>query len=97
MKDSRLKTSLEIIGIFIIIIWGVEIIDIIFPGSFHEYGIYPRETAGLIGIILAPLIHADFLHLFSNTVPLFFLGLAILYFYPKSSGVAIIIIYLLTG
>lgn len=37
-------------------------------------GIRPRRVAGLIGIIFAPLLHADFQHLFFNSIPLLVLS-----------------------
>lgn len=44
-------------------------------------GIYPREIKGLIGIATGALVHADFSHVFSNSVPLFILGWCLCYFY----------------
>jgi membrane associated rhomboid family serine protease len=60
-------------------------------------GILPRVPSGLIGIVTAPLIHADFSHLISNTAPLFILGWIIFFFYPKISYLLLAFIYLLTG
>jgi len=46
-------------------------------------GILPRTISGLIGIILAPLIHGNVSHLISNTFPLLFLAGTVYYFYTK--------------
>lgn len=46
------------------------------------FGIYPRTLFGLIGIFTGPLIHANVLHLISNTFPILFLGGILFYFYP---------------
>jgi membrane associated rhomboid family serine protease len=43
------------------------------------------------------LIHADFSHLISNTIPLIILGWIIFYFHPKVSYILFIFIYLVTG
>lgn len=41
--------------------------------SFNILGILPRTWAGIPGIILAPLLHGSFSHLFFNSLPLFLL------------------------
>ncbi|MBT8380451.1 MAG: rhomboid family intramembrane serine protease [Ignavibacteria bacterium] len=60
-------------------------------------GLLPRNLAGLLGIVTAPLIHGDFSHLISNTFPLIVLGWIILFFYPRISFFLFVFIYLLTG
>ncbi len=60
-------------------------------------GLLPRNLIGLLGIITSPLIHADFSHLISNTIPLVILGWIIFFFYPKVSYILFIFIYILTG
>lgn len=37
-------------------------------------GIYPRNPFGLIGILFAPFLHANFNHLFFNSIPLIVLA-----------------------
>ncbi|MEM6829900.1 MAG: rhomboid family intramembrane serine protease [Bacteroidota bacterium] len=46
-------------------------------------GIYPRETSGLLGVLFAPMIHGDFNHLLSNSIPLLVLGGSLYFFYPS--------------
>ncbi|MGC4804411.1 rhomboid family intramembrane serine protease [Micromonospora sp. DT233] len=41
-------------------------------------GIIPRRIEGLDGVIFSPLLHADFNHLYSNSVPLILLGTFVL-------------------
>lgn len=65
--------------------------------DFSNYGILPREFIGLRGIVLAPLIHGNFNHLFNNIVPLFILGWALFYFYSKLALRLFILSYLLAG
>ena len=93
-EKVRFRKSLSIPLIFIFIIWSVKIIEIILDTTFVKYGLYPREIDGLIGIITAPLIHANFTHLISNTFPLLFLGIGISYFYPESAKKVFIIVYI---
>lgn len=82
---------------FVILLWLIKIFEIFFNISFNSFGIYPRSFSGLIGIITAPLIHANFNHLVSNSIPLLVLGLGITYSYPKSSKKLFAGIYLLHG
>ena len=58
------------------LLWLVWIVDLIWPGSLSilGYGIVPRTTFGLRGILVAPFIHAGLQHLVANTIPLLLLG-----------------------
>ncbi len=46
-------------------------------------GIYPLNLRGAVGILTAPMIHGNFNHLLSNTVPLLALGGTLYFFYPS--------------
>ena len=63
--------------------WVVFLLGIILPFNFNLLGIYPRSFRGLPGIIFAPLIHGNFIHIFSNTFPMLFLGLILFMFYDR--------------
>jgi len=81
----------------IILLWSIHIISWITGYSFAHYGIYPREWHGMLGILTAPLVHADFQHLLSNSFP-FFVLTGIIYFFYKSVAIpSFVLIYLLTG
>jgi len=82
---------------FVFLLWVIKISEIIFNLNLTTFGILPGSVNGLPGILLAPLIHANFKHLFSNSLPILFLGTGIIYFYRKSSYKVILIIYLGTG
>ena len=94
---QKIVSSLIITFSFIALLWLIQISQVIFDTSFIRFGLYPRKLTGLIGIITAPLIHAGFGHLFSNTLPLIFLGVGILYFYPKSGIKVFILVYFVPG
>lgn len=67
---------------FVGIIWAVFLLNYIFPfADFRNYGIRPRDIDGLIGIVLAPILHANFGHIISNSIPLFILSAALVAFY----------------
>ena len=74
---KKLFLSIIIPGIFIFFMWLVKIIEILFELDLSGYGIFPLTLKGLPGIIFSPFIHADFNHLFNNSLPLFFLSVAL--------------------
>jgi membrane associated rhomboid family serine protease len=58
------------------LMWAVEVVDLV-AGDLDAGGIQPREPDGLLGIVLAPFLHAGFPHLLANTVPFLLLGATI--------------------
>jgi membrane associated rhomboid family serine protease len=93
----RLLLSMIIPGIFVFFMWLVKIIEVVFEIDLSGFGIYPLTLQGLPGILFSPFIHADFTHLFNNSVPLFFLSLALFYFYSEVALRVFIWTYFLTG
>lgn len=94
---KRLFLSSIIPGIFIFLMWFVKLCELLFNTSFAQYGIYPMKFQGLRGIIFSPFIHADFGHLFNNSIPLFFLSVALFYFYSEVALKVFALTYLITG
>jgi len=82
---------------FTLLLWLIHLSAVFILPAAEASGIYPRRAAGLPGILLAPLLHASFEHLISNTFPLLVLGGGMLYFYPKASKIALPFLYLLPG
>jgi membrane associated rhomboid family serine protease len=70
---SILPSSFIAVGIM----WIVFLIDVIWSGSFHHFGILPRTLEGLWHIPIAPFIHGDIFHLIGNTLPLMGIGFMI--------------------
>lgn len=67
--------------LLVILIWAVFLVEFTFQISFAEYGIIPRKLIGLRGIVLAPFIHGNFVHLSSNTIPFLVLSILLFAFY----------------
>ena len=98
MNDKKkFITSLILPVGFVFLLWVIKISEIIFNLDLIGFGILPGNVKGIPGILLAPLIHANIKHLFSNSLSILFLGTGIIYFYRKSSYKVILIIYLGTG
>jgi len=56
------------IVVFVGIIWLVFAADQLLP--LEQYGLVPRSSKGLIGIVAMPFLHADLTHIMGNTIPL---------------------------
>ena len=56
-----------------LIVWGAYLVTLILPGLLL-LGIVPRKLHGLTGLIFAPVLHANFNHLFFNSIPLIVLA-----------------------
>jgi membrane associated rhomboid family serine protease len=94
---KKLLLSIIVPAIFVFFMWLVKIIEVLFEIDLTRFGIFPLEAQGLPGILLSPFIHADFKHLFDNTLPLFFLATAVFYFYSEVAVKVLFWTYLLTG
>jgi membrane associated rhomboid family serine protease len=95
-RTQRFFFSLIYPTLFVLLLWIIKSYEILFVISLSKYGILPRHLAGLPGIFFAPLIHGDFFHLFSNTIPLLILGIIICYFYTSIAFEVFFLIYFLS-
>jgi len=94
---KKLLLSMLIPGIFVSLMWLVKIIEVLFSLDFSNLGIFPLTLRGIPGILFSPFIHSGFGHLFNNSLPLFFLGTALFYFYSEIAVKVSLWTYLLTG
>ncbi len=63
--------------VLLALMWAVQLADSILPGSFSGFGIRSWDPAGLVGILFAPLLHANWTPLIANSVPFLVLGLLV--------------------
>ena len=70
-------------GGFVVVLWILEIFDAASGHPLDGYGVQPRSEDGLVGVVLAPMLHFGFDHLVSNTVPVLVLG-----FLTLATGIA---------
>ncbi|MEZ5460314.1 rhomboid family intramembrane serine protease [Dokdonella sp.] len=78
-------------------IWLVWLGGWLLGWKMGDLGIEPRRLGGLLGILSAPLAHASFSHLMSNTLPLALLATLTLYAYPLAARYAMPAIWLASG
>lgn len=93
----RLRNSILIGLVLMLIIWGVRLIEWSLSVNFYYLGIYPLKVQGLIGILTAPLVHANFAHAAANSVPLFVTTVVIFYFYREVAWQVFLLIWVITG
>lgn len=82
---------------FLALIWIIHLLQFIGGWDWSNFGLFPRRTWGLTGILTSPLIHADFAHISSNTLSLFILSLFVYHFYRSVAVKATVLIYLFSG
>lgn len=66
---SQTKNNIPILEIILLIIWLFFFASLFFR-KILLLGIIPRRVYGLSGILFAPLLHANFNHIFFNSIPL---------------------------
>lgn len=71
---ARWMGGLKLLGGMVALMWVLEIVDTVVGHALDTYGIYPRDTEGLLGIVTAPFLHYGFGHLIANSVPLLAMG-----------------------
>jgi len=94
---KKLFLGFLIPAISVFMMWFVKLTELAFETDFTGLGIYPLQLNGLPGIIFSPLIHSDFSHLISNSVPFLLLGTALFYFYAGPAVKIFTLNYFLTG
>lgn len=72
------QKSAVLVGCFTLLLYAIEFVDVVTDDRLQNNGIEPRTLDGLWGILFAPVLHADWAHLFANTVPLLVLGFLVL-------------------
>jgi len=82
---------------FVMLLWVIKAMEWALSFDFGIFGIHPRTIEGTFGIITAPLIHGDLMHLISNSFPLILLGVCIFYFYNRIAVEVFFWIYFMTG
>lgn len=71
---DQIQANLETLAWITLILWGVFFLNQALSQRLLFLGIIPRKPYGLFGIFFAPFLHANFNHLFFNTIPLLVLS-----------------------
>ncbi|MXN91063.1 rhomboid family intramembrane serine protease [Flavobacterium sp. Sd200] len=65
----------------VLLLWIVYWVEVRFHIYLSDWGIQPRTLIGLRGILFSPFLHGSLEHIYNNSIPLFVLIAAMLYFY----------------
>lgn len=79
------------------LLWLIHLIAWAGELPLSGFGVYPRTTSGLLGILTAPLVHGSWGHLASNSAPLLVLLTGILVFFRKEIFPVLWVSYLAPG
>ena len=82
---------------FVVLMWSFFLVELVTHFPLTSFGIVPRTLFGAVGIIFAPLLHGNFLHLASNSVPMLVLGTLLYLFYNAIAPKVFAYCYFLTG
>jgi membrane associated rhomboid family serine protease len=69
--------------LFVMAMWVSFYVGLHYFREMHEFGILPKSVKGMRGVPLHVFIHGDFKHLLNNSIPIFFLVMALKYFYRQ--------------
>lgn len=71
--------------LLLFLMWFVFLVENSFNIDWSSHGILPRTFLGLQGVIFSPFLHGNLNHIANNTIPLFILTAALIYFYRNLS------------
>ncbi len=97
IEGQALLHSMIMPFIVLALMWLVFGVDQLFGLGLGEYGVQPLKPIGLIGIITAPMLHANIGHIAANSIPFFLLFSGLFYFYKDLAWKIFWLSWLLTG
>lgn len=81
----------------VLLIWVVYYLELQWGINLNRHGVYPRSLKGLQGVLFSPLIHGSLDHLYNNSLPLFILLAALIYFFPSQAFRVVLVGGLMAG
>ncbi|NCD41633.1 MAG: rhomboid family intramembrane serine protease [Bacteroidia bacterium] len=86
------------IPLIIVILWfTIHYTDEVLAFNLNQYGLIPLRFKGLAGIVTAPLLHADYRHIWSNAVPFILLGGGLFILYKPIAIKILMFAWVITG
>ena len=82
---------------FVGLLWIIFLVGYFNTINLVKYGVLPRETKGLVGILTSIFIHGDIEHIASNSLPLIVLGMLLFFFYKKIAKQTFVWIWIISG
>jgi membrane associated rhomboid family serine protease len=99
MNQDRKKFfgSLAIPALLVTLMWVVKVAEMAFSIDLSPWGLIPKTTHGLVGILTLPFLHGSWEHLLTNTSAVLVLGTALYYCYPTLAHRIMLISWLASG
>jgi len=97
MRTENFKLSFKLALVFTVLIWVIWLAGELFALDLWQFSIYPGQLDTLAGILTAPLIHGSLSHVVSNSLPILVMLTILLYIYPKSAPLVLIVLYIGSG
>ena len=99
INQNNIVKPLIILGVFIALFWGIEIIDFLsgFFWDFDQHGIRPRSINSIDNIFIAPFLHGGFSHVAANSVPFLVLGALIMWRSMRDFWMVTLIVIIISG
>lgn len=94
---KRIYLSMVFPLFFLFILFCMQTLKSGLDWNFTHLGIYPQSKQGVFGIFAHPLIHSDWNHLLSNSIPLFILSWCLYYFYKDLASTVFILVWIIGG
>jgi len=79
------------------LMWAIQILDAILPGSFTGFGLRSWDFGSLQGLVLGPLLHSGWPHLIANSLPFLVLGCLVAVEGAKRFWLVTVIVALIGG
>ncbi|MEV7541662.1 rhomboid family intramembrane serine protease [Streptomyces sp. NPDC089915] len=73
-RGERALAAAKLMLGWVALLWALEAVDYATGHALDQYGLRPRDTGHLIGIVACPFLHFGFDHVASNSVPLLVFG-----------------------
>lgn len=98
LPENPLRAAIGMV-VFLAFLYAVQLANTTLFGMklSSYYGLVPRQLDGLDGILFAPLLHANWAHLISNSVPLLVLGWLVLAGGPRQFAAVTATVWLVAG
>ncbi|MDN4503770.1 rhomboid family intramembrane serine protease [Alteromonadaceae bacterium BrNp21-10] len=68
-NPMSLKQQIKIVISMMLVISIIELLNLLSGRWLNQFGLLPRNVSHLSGIVISPLLHANFWHFLSNIVP----------------------------
>lgn len=83
LERQKIKNAISIGLLALVIIWLLEGVFWLTGAERGFWGVLPRTTEGLVGLLTMPLVHGDLGHIAANSAPLAILLAALWYLYRE--------------